>query len=134
MRACALLVAIAACKGDPPAPAPAPAPAPTTPPAPAEATPPAGAPSESPATASPYARDLDRICNVERLAAADQPGVVPALVTAQWLAANLESQEARDFLVRWNGTAASERATTLDGEAARVGLTACPTARAWDGK
>jgi hypothetical protein len=87
-----------------------------------------------PPAPTPYTRDLDRICNVETLVAVDSPGVNPALLTAQYLAANLETQEARDFLARWNGVAAGERATTLDAEAVRAGLTACPTARAWDGK
>ena len=124
----------------PPAPSAAPSAAPTAPPAPsANAEPPivpVPVPNGPPIPgATPYARDVARICRVEELVALDPEtaGSSPALMTAQYLAANLETQQARDLMVKVTASPYAERAGLLDAAAAEVGLTTgCPTARRWD--
>jgi hypothetical protein len=112
-----------------PRPAPAPAPAPSEPTEPTEPVPVQN-------LADAYARDIDRICRVMELSAAGaDPGVNPTLVTAQWLQANLESEQAREFLItRLNRSSDAERGPLLDAESTRVGLSSCPTARLYDPK
>jgi hypothetical protein len=124
----------------PPAPSAAPSAAPTKPAVPsANAEPPivpVPVPNGPPIPgATPYARDVARICRVEELVALDPStaGSSPTLMTAQYLAANLETQQARDLMVKITGSPYEERAGLLDAAAAEVGLTTgCPTARRWD--
>jgi len=102
------------------APAPAPSPAPAPAPAPVD-------------DAAAYARDVDRICRVKELSGVEtQPDLNPLVATAQWLSDNLETDAGRQLVIRINGLPTTERAAAYDAEATRVGLTACPTARAWD--
>jgi len=140
-----LLLALAGCqRGETEAPDPAsapgparapklaadePTPAPPAPAAPAPAPPPVAIPG-----ATPYARDMARICRVEELAQVDAnaQGINPMLVTAQYLAANLETSQARELVIQMNTIPSDERAALLDGEAVAVGLDDCPTARHWD--
>jgi len=70
---------------------------------------------------------------VQELSEVDkQPGVNPVVATAQWLSANLETDAGRQFVIRVNGLPEKDRGPAYDTEATRVGLAACPTARAWD--
>lgn len=101
-----------------------------TAPAPA-VTPPATKPVAPPDPAA-YARDVDRICNVFERAGAGEPGTNPEVATGDWLITNLETTQARALLPKINALPEPERAAAYDAEAAKVGLTACPTARAWD--
>jgi hypothetical protein len=115
-----------------PTPTPTPSPSPPAPPAAGEPAP-SAVPDDVPG-ATAYARDVARICRVEELAGSD-PGTNPVLATAQYLAANLESQQGRDLSIKVNSIPTAERAALLDAAAAEVGLTTgCPTARRWDGK
>jgi len=109
------------------APAPAPSPSPALAPAPSPT------PSAPVDDAAAYARDVDRICRVKELSGVEtQPELNPLVATAQWLSDNLETDAGRQLVIRINGLPTTERAAAYDAEATRVGLTACPTARAWD--
>jgi hypothetical protein len=120
----AALVCVSACQrgeSDAPRDKPAPAPAPTPAPTPAAPDPAA------------FRRDVDRICNVAERAGIGQEGVNPDVAQADWLAENIETNEARALIREINGLPAAQRAAAYDAVAAKVGLTGgCPTARAWD--
>jgi len=100
--------------------------------APARAAAPPATKPVAPADPAAYARDVDRICNVFERAGAGEPGTNPEVATGDWLITNLETVQARALLPKINSLPESERAAAYDAEAARVGLTTCPTARAWD--
>ena len=53
------------------------------------------------------------------------------LLVANWLAANLETQESRDFLVKIQPFVGEEKATALENEAKRLGLAGCALAAEW---
>ena len=63
---------------------------------------------------------------------AHNPDLNPLVATAQWLSDNLETEAGRQLVLRINALSTAERAAAYDAEAAKAGLTACPTARAWD--
>jgi len=82
--------------------------------------------------ATPYDRDIDRICNVERLSGAlDVPEGGRQLAIAQWLPGALETEDAHTFLVKFGRLGPAEKAAALDAEAKKAGLAECPLARSW---
>ena len=82
--------------------------------------------------ATPYDRDINRICDVERLSGAlEQPEGARQLAIAQWLPGALETEDAHAFLVRIGQARPRHKAAALDAEAKKAGLTDCPLARAW---
>ena len=108
---------------DPPAAAPAPTPAPAAPAAPA-------GPSTPPS--KEYAADIEKLCDVVRLAGVEGDRTDDRLLPiANWLAANLTTAESRQFLVRIQPMADLEKADALDAEARRVGLSGCNLAGEW---
>lgn len=83
---------------------------------------------------TPYERDLDRICHAEEQSgAAEQHEGARALAVAQWLGANIETQQGRELLASMNapGVGPADKARILDEAAASAGIEHCPTARAW---
>jgi hypothetical protein len=81
---------------------------------------------------SPYARDVERICYCqERSGAQDRPEGERVIIVAQWLAANLESDEGRNFMVEVSRVPPAEKVIILDREALGAGLPGCPLARTW---
>lgn len=83
---------------------------------------------------SPYGQDMDRICNSEeRSGALAQPEGARTVAVAQWLGNNLQTAEARAFLVTLAQTRAEEKAALIMKEATRAGLSDCPLARSWSG-
>ena len=77
-----------------------------------------------------YAADIAALCDcVKRSGAADDDS--RALTIANWLAANLKTPESRKFLVQIQPLAAEPKATALEAEARRVGLSGCALAAEW---
>jgi hypothetical protein len=88
--------------------------------------------SDAPRVDAAYVRDIERVCDARRLADVEsQPGANPQLVVAQWLGANLETEEARGLLARLAGMQGAAKIAALDGEAKRVGRGECALAREW---
>ena len=141
MRFAVLLVAslAIACQSQPPA-------ADTDPPAkntpgegsavePQAAAPTQAAPKPSVDPAGPdYAGDIDRICNAETRSGASEmeEGARPVTV-AQWLGANIQTGEGRQFLVTLAKTRPADKSKMLLAESTKVGLKACALAKAWSG-
>lgn len=114
-----------------PDPTPAPAPAPTAEGLPAPTAGSAGSAGPAPLTKE-YAGDIGKLCDVMQLSnAINEPEVDPRLTTAQWLAANLATQESRLFLARIQPLDGAAKADALEAEARRVGLSACALAADW---
>jgi len=87
----------------------------------------------APGVSAAYRKDVERICDVEKLAAvAERPDENPQYVTAMWLSANLETQEARDFLAELSPLAGADKANRLRGEAKKAGLAGCTLAASWE--
>ncbi len=80
-----------------------------------------------------YARDVDRFCFAERHAGAlDIETTARGMVVADWLGKNLETAEARKFLLSLQKLSATEKAKRLRSEGQRAKLADCPTAAAWE--
>jgi hypothetical protein len=90
------------------------------------------APRPGPAISEPYRADIENLCDVVVRSGADQlaPGE-RALTTATWLAANLKTQDARDYMVAIQPLVGEPKASALDTEARRVGLARCALAAEW---
>jgi hypothetical protein len=89
--------------------------------------------SESgPSVSVAYKKDVERICDVEKLSGvAERPGENAQLVTAMWLGENLETDQARDFLATLSPLPPAEKANLLRDEAKRAGLAGCALAATW---
>ena len=81
--------------------------------------------------AAGYASDIEKICDVVSRSETTGMGDERMVLIANWLAANLETQEARDFLVKIQPLVGTGKADALDAEAKRVGLTGCALAAEW---
>jgi hypothetical protein len=91
-----------------------------------------GASSGGPSVSVAYKKDVERICDVEKLAGiADHPGENHQLITAMWLGENLETAEARDFLANLSPMPPADKANALRAEAKRAGLSGCALAATW---
>jgi len=79
-----------------------------------------------------YAKDVERICNVEELSGAlkEDPNARSTLV-AVWLGNNLVTQEARELMAQQAQLPPAKKAALLRAEAREVGLSGCPTADTW---
>ena len=79
---------------------------------------------------SDYAKDIEALCDViARSGAPDDDS--RTLLIANWLAANLRTPESRQFLIKIQPLVGDQKASALDSEAKRVGLTKCPLAEVW---
>jgi hypothetical protein len=79
-----------------------------------------------------YRQDIARLCDVVAASGADQrTDNDRAYTIATWLAAHLETQEARDYLVRIAPITGEPKAEALETEARRVGLARCALAAEW---
>lgn len=91
-----------------------------------------GASSGGSSASVAYKKDVERICDVEKLAGiSDRPGENHQLITAMWLGENLETAEARDFLANLSPMPPAEKANALRSEAKRAGLPGCALAATW---
>ena len=86
---------------------------------------------EKPPLPTGYAADIGKICDVVRLADADKDPGARQLTIAMWLGANLETQEARQFLVKIQPYAPGPKADALVAEAKRNGFDDCALAAEW---
>jgi hypothetical protein len=77
-----------------------------------------------------YAGDIEKLCDVIRLSGAPEDDA-QTLTTANWLAANLTTQESRKFLVSIQPLVGTTKADVLDAEAKRVGLASCELSALW---
>jgi hypothetical protein len=86
----------------------------------------------SAAVAAPYRSDIANLCDVvARSGAEDLPAGDRAVTTAKWLAANLQTQDARDYVIRIQPLTGEPKAAALEAEARRVGLPHCTLADTW---
>lgn len=80
----------------------------------------------------PYAADVEKICNVVARSGGDkQEGADRNYLIATWLGANLTTPESRKFLAKIQPLVGEQKATAIEAEAKRVGLTECPLAAEW---
>jgi len=91
--------------------------------------------ARAPAPASDlYRSDMESLCDVvTRSGAAQMPANDRTLTTAQWLAANLKTQDARNYLVSIQPLTGEPKAAALEAEAKRAGLARCALADEWRG-
>jgi len=83
-------------------------------------------------TGSAYAQDIAALCDSMKLSGADTVDEdARTLTVANWLGANLKTPESRNFLVQIQPLAGEPKATALDTEARRVGLSGCALATLW---
>jgi len=94
-----------------------------------------GAPTKSVVAAPPgsdYAEDIAALCDSITRSGADKVDEdARALTIANWLGANLKSSESRKFLVQIQPLSGEPKATALENEAKRVGLSRCALAAEW---
>ena len=89
----------------------------------------------SAAVPAAYRADIENLCDAVARSGADQrPADEHALIIATWLGGHLATEEAHQYLVRIQPLTGDAKASALDDEARRVGLAACPLARAWRGR
>ena len=84
------------------------------------------------APASPYAADVESLCEVVKRAGAEnhEPNDRMYLI-ATWLGSNLKTPEARKFLADIQPLVGNAKADALDAEAKRVGLAGCALSAEW---
>jgi len=79
-----------------------------------------------------YRQDIDNLCDaVARSGAAARPAAEHPLLIAQWLGANLTTDEAHQFLVKIQPLEGEPKAAALEAEATRIGLPGCALAGVW---
>lgn len=79
-----------------------------------------------------YRQDIDNLCEaVVRSGAEQRPASEHTLLIAQWLGANLTTEESHKFLVKIEPLRGAAKADALEAEAARVGLSGCALAAVW---
>jgi hypothetical protein len=80
---------------------------------------------------SPYAGDIQNICNALALSGADKDPGGRQVVVANWLASHVATKEGHDFLVEISPLQGLAKADRLDGEAHKVGLPGCALSAMW---
>lgn len=85
----------------------------------------------APVTAA-YKADIERLCNVIAESGAEKmEGPDRNYTIATWLGAHLETKEAHEFLIAIQPLTGEPKATALETEAHRVGLSGCALAAEW---
>jgi hypothetical protein len=88
--------------------------------------------STAPPVSEQYRSDIEKLCDVVTRSGADQlPVGDRALAIANWLAAQLQTAQAREYLVAIQPLVGEPKAAALDAEARRVGLPRCALAAEW---
>lgn len=80
---------------------------------------------------SPYAGDIQNICNSLALSGADKDPGGRQVVVANWLASHVATKEGHDFLIEISPLQGAAKADRLDGEAHKVGLPGCALSAMW---
>jgi len=83
------------------------------------------------APGSPYAKDIEALCESVTRSGRQDRARGPTLTIANWLAANLTTPESRKFLVQIQPLVGEAKAAALESEAKRVGLAGCALAAEW---
>jgi len=92
----------------------------------------AAGPVRTAAPDSPYAKDIESICDAVTRSGADKVDPdAKTFTVATWLGTNITTDEGRKFLVRIQPLVGAEKATALETEAKRVGLSGCALADEW---
>ena len=79
-----------------------------------------------------YTKDIDNLCNsIVRASADKEDAEARQLLIANWLAANLKTDDAHKFLIHIQPMVGDAKAQVLEDEAKRLGLPGCPLAAAW---
>jgi len=79
-----------------------------------------------------YAKDIENLCDSLKRSGADKEDAeARQLLIANWLAANLKTEDSRKFLVHIQPMVGDAKAQALEDEAKRLGLTGCPLAAEW---
>ena len=82
-------------------------------------------------TDAAYAKDIGKICDAMKLSGADKDPGGQMVVVANYLAAHLETQASRDFMIRIQPLVGEAKAKAFDDEAHKVGLADCAVASLW---
>jgi hypothetical protein len=84
------------------------------------------------APASPYAADIDNLCEVVKRSGAENHEANDRMyLIATWLGSNLKTPEARKFLADIQPLVGDAKANALDAEAKRLGLAGCALSAEW---
>lgn len=84
---------------------------------------------------TPYALDLEQICNAEeRSGALEQDPSMRSVQVASWLANNLVTDESRALLGELAAMAPDQKAKALAAEAEKHAIAPCPMAAVWSGQ
>ena len=87
--------------------------------------------SDRPPLPEGYAGDIAKICDVVHLSGTDKEPDGRQVKIAMWLGANLQTAEARKFLVSIQPLEGNAKAAALVAEAKRNGLDECVLAAEW---
>ncbi len=93
-----------------------------------------GSSKSAPAGNETLRADLDRICNAKKLSGADQDSTGQGTyMLAQWLDANITSDEGHAFLIAFAklGQDRAARRKLLEDAAAKHGIRSCPLIDDW---
>lgn len=91
-----------------------------------------GAAAASGSGSEAYKLDIENLCEaMERSGASKETADSHQFVIANWLAANLKTEDSRKFLVKIQPLNGEAKATALDDEAKRVGLAGCSLSAEW---
>lgn len=82
-------------------------------------------------TNAAYAKDIGTICNAMTLSGADKDPGGRLVIVANYLAAHIQTQEARDFMIRTQPLLGAAHAKAFDDEAHKVGLADCAVSAMW---
>lgn len=86
----------------------------------------------APEVSERYRSDIANLCDaVVRSGADPLSGGERVLTIANWLAAHLETPEARDYVIKIQPLVGEPKALALEAEARRVGLPGCALAAEW---
>jgi hypothetical protein len=92
--------------------------------------PPGGAGGSQAAMTGDYAKDIEALCDVIARSGAGSDDAT-MVTTATWLAQNLKTKQARQFLITIQPLQGEAKASALDAEAKRAGLADCKLAAVW---
>lgn len=78
-----------------------------------------------------YAKDIATICDSITLSGADKDPGGQLVIVANYLAAHIRTQEAKQFMIRIQPLAGDAKVKAFEDEAHKVGLSSCAVAQVW---
>jgi outer membrane protein assembly factor BamD (BamD/ComL family) len=95
---------------------------------------PAAAPAAAPSDDKLYAEDIQKLCDSLALSGADKLEKLERVAPhSKWLGENLKTRAAQQFLVSTQPLKGEAKASALEAEAKRVGLSGCALATEFRG-